>query len=89
MTIALVKDANGVTAIGGALNVDGKTVIAILGNETNGSINAVDGTTGINLGGLDLKDIQSHPTIMLRSSTSSKVFPASVDSSGNLLVKSI
>ncbi len=90
MPISLVRDGNRITMLGGTLNTDGKTVVAIGVNPTNHAIKNLDNTTGSNHVTTDIQKDANRIPVIWGVSSADGVTPVSiyVDSSGNLLIDS-
>lgn len=90
MVISLPRDSNGVPGIGGTLNTDGATPVAIRVNPTNNALKVVDATTGSSFTAVNnVKDANRTPMLWGVSTAdfTTRVYIA-VDSNGNLLIDS-
>lgn len=90
MVISLVRDANRIAMLGGTLNTDGKTVVAIKVNPVNHALKTIDAATGSSFSILTNQRDANRVTTIWGTSSSDGVTPIYIatDSSGNLLIDS-
>jgi len=88
--ISLARDNNNIPVIGGTLNTDGQTVVAIKVNPSTNEIKIMDGTTGSSFTSTTSQRDANRITTIWGVSSADGVTPIYIatDSSGNLLTDS-
>lgn len=84
------RDENMVPTLIAGLNTDGKTIVRVLANPTNHSLEVNDSTTGTDHGPQNALRDENNVPMLLAVSSADGVTPVVVyaDSSGNLLIDS-